>query len=122
MAMLARMTRASLLEVAGEDYLRTARAKGLRPRAVVVRHALRNALVPVITVAGMQFGSLLAGAVVTEKVFARPGLGTLLLDGIAVRDYRVVQGTALVIAVSYVLVNLLVDLAYAVADPRVRLS
>jgi peptide/nickel transport system permease protein len=120
MAMLARMTRSSLLEVLGEDYIRTARAKGLPPSKVVLRHALRNALVPVITVAGIQFGSLLAGAVVTEKVFARPGIGTLLLEGIAQRDYRVVQGCTLVIALSYVTVNVLVDLAYGVADPRIR--
>jgi ABC-type dipeptide/oligopeptide/nickel transport system permease component len=120
MAMLARMTRSSLLEVLAEDYVRTARAKGLGKTAVVLGHALRNALLPVITVAGIQFGSLLAGAVVTEKVFARPGLGTLLLEAIARRDYRVVQGTTLVIAVSYVAVNLLVDLAYGVADPRIR--
>jgi peptide/nickel transport system permease protein len=120
MAMLARMTRASLLEVLGEDYVRTARAKGLSSTRVVLKHGLRNALVPVITVAGIQFGSLLAGAVVTEKVFARPGIGTLLLEAIAQRDYRVVQGCTLVIAVSYVTVNLLVDLAYGVADPRIR--
>jgi len=122
MAMLSRMTRASLLEVIGEDYVRTARAKGLSPSRVIVKHALRNALVPVITVAGIQFGSLLAGAVVTEKVFARPGLGLLLLDAIGQRDYRVVQGCTLVIAISYVVVNLLVDLAYGAADPRIRLS
>ena len=120
MAMLARMTRSSLLEVLGEDYVRTARAKGLAPARVLFRHALRNALVPVITVAGIQFGSLLAGAVVTEKVFARPGIGTLLLEAISQRDYRVVQGCTLVIAVSYVTVNLLVDLAYGLADPRIR--
>ena len=120
MAMLARMTRASLLEVLGEDYVRTARAKGLSPTRVVLKHGLRNALVPVITVAGIQFGSLLAGAVVTEKVFARPGIGTLLLEAIAQRDYRVVQGCTLVIAVSYVTVNLFVDLAYGLADPRIR--
>ncbi|HZS37130.1 MAG TPA: ABC transporter permease [Polyangia bacterium] len=120
MAMLARMTRSSLLDVLGEDYIRTARAKGLAPSRVILRHGLRNALVPVITVAGIQFGSLLAGAVVTEKVFARPGIGTLLLEAIAQRDYRVVQGCTLVIAVSYVTVNLLVDLAYGVADPRIR--
>lgn len=120
MAMLARMTRSSLLEVLGEDYMRTARAKGLSSTRVVLRHGLRNALVPVITVAGIQFGALLAGAVVTEKVFARPGIGTLLLDAIARRDYRVVQGCTLVIAVSYVTVNLLVDLAYGLVDPRIR--
>ncbi len=122
MAMLARMTRSSLLEVLGEDYVRTARAKGLSSTVVVLRHALRNALVPVITVAGIQFGSLLAGAVVTEKVFARPGIGTLLLEAISRRDYRVVQGCTLVIAVSYVTVNLLVDLAYGLADPRIRVQ
>jgi peptide/nickel transport system permease protein len=122
MAMLARMTRSSLLEVLGEDYVRTARAKGLSSTIVVLRHALRNALVPVITVAGIQFGSLLAGAVVTEKVFARPGIGTLLLEAISQRDYRVVQGCTLVIAVSYVTVNLLVDLAYGLADPRIRVQ
>lgn len=122
MAMLARMTRSSLLEVLGEDYVRTARAKGLGATAVVVKHALRNAIAPVITVAGIQFGALLAGAVVTEKVFARPGLGTLLLDGIAQRDYRIVQGCTLVTATCYVLVNLLVDLAYGATDPRIRLK
>jgi ABC-type dipeptide/oligopeptide/nickel transport system permease component len=122
MAMLARMTRSSLLEVLGEDYVRTAQAKGLSSSAVVLGHALRNALVPVITVAGIQFGSLLAGAVVTEKVFARPGIGTLLLEAITQRDYRVVQGCTLVIAVSYVTVNLLVDLAYGLADPRIRVQ
>jgi ABC-type dipeptide/oligopeptide/nickel transport system permease component len=121
MAMLARMTRSSLLDVMTEDYMRTARAKGLGPWRVVVVHGLRNALAPVITVAGIQFGALLAGAVVTEKVFARPGLGTLLLDGILQRDYRVVQGCTLVVATSYVMVNLLVDLAYGLADPRIRL-
>jgi peptide/nickel transport system permease protein len=120
MAMLARMTRASLLEVLGEDYIRTARAKGLRPARVVLRHGLPSALVPVITVAAMQFSSLLAGAVLTEKVFARPGIGTLLLEAIARRDYRVVQGSTLVIAVSYVVVNLLTDLAYGLFDPRIR--
>jgi ABC-type dipeptide/oligopeptide/nickel transport system permease component len=120
MAMLARMTRSSLLDVLSEDYVRTARMKGLSSTAVVLRHALRNALVPVITVAGIQFGSLLAGAVVTEKVFARPGIGTLLLEAISERNYRVVQGCTLIIAVSYVTVNLLVDLAYGLADPRIR--
>lgn len=121
MAMLARMTRSSLLETLNEDYVRTAYAKGLSPTRVVLKHALRNALLPVITVAGMQFGSLLAGAVVTEKIFARPGLGTLLLEGIMQRDYRIVQGCTLVVAVLYVGVNLLVDLLYAATDPRIRL-
>jgi peptide/nickel transport system permease protein len=118
MAMLARMTRSSLLEVLSEDYVRTARMKGLSGTAVILRHALRNALVPVITVAGMQFGSLLAGAVVTERVFAR--LGTLLLEAISERNYRVVQGCTLIIAVTYVAVNLLVDLTYGLVDPRIR--
>ncbi len=121
MAMLARMTRSSLLDTLDEDYVRTARAKGLSPARVVLKHALRNALLPVITVAGMQFGSLLAGAVVTEKVFARPGIGTLLLEAISQRDYRVIQGCALIIALLYIGVNLLVDLLYAAADPRIRL-
>lgn len=120
MAMLARMTRSSMIETLSEDYIRTARAKGLPAWKVVYKHALRNALLPVITVAGMQFGALLAGAVVTEKVFARPGLGTLLLEGIAQRDYRVVQGCTLVIAGMYVAVNLLVDVVYAAVDPRIR--
>jgi peptide/nickel transport system permease protein len=120
MAMLARMTRSSLLEVLSEDYVRTARMKGLSGAAVILRHALRNALVPVITVAGMQFGSLLAGAVVTERVFARPGIGTLLLEAISERNYRVVQGCTLIIAVTYVAVNLLVDLTYGLVDPRIR--
>jgi peptide/nickel transport system permease protein len=120
MAMLARMTRSSLLEVLSEDYVRTARMKGLSSAAVIMRHALRNALVPVITVAGMQFGSLLAGAVVTERVFARPGIGTLLLEAISERNYRVVQGCTLIIAITYVVVNLLVDITYGLVDPRIR--
>ncbi len=119
-AMLARMTRASLLDVAGEDYVRTARAKGLSRGQVLWRHALPNALLPVITVAGIQLGSLLAGAIVTEKIFARPGVGTLLLEALSVRDWKIVQGVVLVIAVSYVVVNLLVDLIYAAIDPRIR--
>jgi len=120
-AMLARMTRSALLDVAGEDFIRTARSKGLSRLAILRRHALRNALLPVVTVAGIQLGALLAGAIVTEKIFARPGLGTLLLDAISMRDWKVVQGVVLVVAFSYVLVNLLVDLVYAALDPRVRL-
>jgi peptide/nickel transport system permease protein len=120
MAMLARMTRSSMVEVLHEDYVRTARAKGLSNRSVIVRHALRNALLPVITIAGLQFGSLLSGAIVIEKVFSRPGLGLTLLDAISERNYPVVQGTVLVIAVIYVLVNMGVDLAYGLADPRIR--
>jgi ABC-type dipeptide/oligopeptide/nickel transport system permease component len=120
MAMLARMTRSSLVEVLDNDYIRTARAKGLSNRVVLLKHALRNALLPVITVAGLQFGSLLGGAIITEKIFERPGLGTLLLEGISERNYPVVQGTVLVIAISYVIVNTLVDLSYGFIDPRIR--
>ena len=122
MAMLSRMTRSSMLEVLREDYIRTARAKGLPERTVLFRHALRNALLPVITVAGMQFGSLLTGAIIVEKVFARPGLGTTLLEAISERDYPVVQGTVFVIAVIYVLVNIAVDITYGLIDPRIRVA
>ena len=120
-ALIVRQTRAAVIEVLSEDFVRTARAKGLSSARVVLKHGLRNALMPVITVAGMQFGSLLSGAVVTEKIFGRPGLGTLLLEGIMQRDYRVVQGCTLVVAVLYVGVNLLTDLLYAATDPRIRL-
>ncbi|MEO6772776.1 MAG: ABC transporter permease [Kofleriaceae bacterium] len=120
MAMLSRMTRSSMVEVLGEDYVRTARAKGLPESRVLFVHALRNALLPVLTVAGMQFGSLLTGAIIVEKVFARPGLGTTLLEAITERDYPVVQGTVFVIAVIYVLVNLAVDVTYGWIDPRIR--
>ncbi len=120
MAMLARMTRSSMVEVLGEDYVRTARAKGLPEGRVLFVHALRNALLPVITVIGLQFGSMLSGAIVIENVFARPGLGNTLLEGISERNYPLVQGTVLVIAVIYVAVNILVDLAYGFADPRIR--
>lgn len=122
MAMLSRMTRSSMLGVLREDYIRTARAKGLPERTVLFRHALRNALLPVITVAGMQFGSLLTGAIIVEKVFARPGLGTTLLEAISERDYPVVQGTVFVIAVIYVLVNIAVDITYGLIDPRIRVA
>ena len=120
MAMLARMTRSSMVEVLGEDFLRTARAKGLPEGTVIAKHALRNALLPVITIAGLQFGSMLSGAIITEKAFSRPGIGLLLVDSISERNYPVVQGCVLVIAASYVLVNILVDLAYGLADPRIR--
>ena len=120
MAMLSRMTRSSLVDVLREDYMTTARAKGLPSLLVILKHGLRNALLPVITVAGLQFASMLSGAIITEKVFARPGLGTLLIEGIQERNYPVVQGTVLFIAVFYVSVNLLVDLAYGLADPRIR--
>ena len=119
-AILARMTRASMLDVLREDYLRTARAKGVRERTVIARHGLRNALLPVVTIVGLQFGALLSGAVITENVFAWPGIGTLLIQAITARDYPLVQGCVLVIALCYVAVNFLTDALYAVIDPRVR--
>jgi peptide/nickel transport system permease protein len=119
-AILSRMTRSSMLDVLGEDYLRTARAKGVRERVVVVRHALRNALLPVVTIVGLQFGVLLSGAVVTENVFAWPGVGTVLIQAITARDYPLVQGCVHVITRGYDGVNFLTDALYAVIDPRVR--
>lgn len=121
-AVLSRMVRSSLLDVLHEDYLRTARAKGLSPARVILRHALRNALLPVITLLGLQLGTLLAGAVVTETVFSWPGIGLLTIESIQSRDYPVVQGCVLLISSTYVLVNLLTDLLYAWADPRIRLD
>jgi peptide/nickel transport system permease protein/oligopeptide transport system permease protein len=120
MAIIARMTRSSMLEVLNQDYIRTARAKGLFGRGVIMKHALRNALVPVVTVVGLQFGALLAGAVITETVFSWPGIGRLLVDSIRARDYPVVQGAVLLIAVSFIFVNLVVDLIYGLIDPRIR--
>ena len=120
LAIIARMTRSSLLEVLRQDYVRTARAKGLAERRVVLAHALRNASIPVITVIGLNVGSLLGGAILTETIFAWPGVARLVVDAIFARDYPVVQGTVLVIAIVFVLVNLLVDLAYAYLDPRIR--
>jgi peptide/nickel transport system permease protein/oligopeptide transport system permease protein len=121
-ALIARMTRSSLLEVLGEDYVRTARAKGLRGRTVLWRHALGNALIPVISVIGLQIGQLLGGAVLTETVFAWPGLGRLMVRAIFARDYVLLQGAVLVLAITFVLVNLLVDLSYAYLDPRISYS
>lgn len=121
-AILSRMVRATLLETLGEDYVRTARAKGLTEHAVILRHALRNALLPVITVLGLQLGALLGGAIVTEMVFSWPGLGQLTIEAIHRRDYPVVQACVLLISVTYVGVNTLTDLAYAWLDPRVRLE
>jgi peptide/nickel transport system permease protein/oligopeptide transport system permease protein len=121
-AIIARLTRSSMLEVLGQDYVRTARAKGLAWWGVVVRHALKNALIPVITIFGLQFGNLLAGAVIVETVFSRPGLGRLIIGGILSKDFPLVQGTVLFIATAYVLINVLVDVAYAVVDPRIRLA
>jgi peptide/nickel transport system permease protein len=121
-AVLSRMVRSSMLDVLHEDYLRTARAKGLPPARVILHHALRNALLPVITLLGLQLGALLAGAVVTETVFSWPGIGLLTIEAIQSRDYPVVQGCVLVISLSYVLVNLVTDLVYAWVDPRIRLG
>ena len=119
-AILTRMVRTSMLEELGQDYIRTARAKGLSERAVVYRHALRNAMLPVLTVLGLQFGALLAGAIVTEKIFSWPGIGRLTIDAIGNRDYYLVQGCILAIGLTYVLVNFLTDLLYSVANPRIR--
>lgn len=121
-AILARMVRSSLLEVLSEDYIRTARAKGLSERAVVWRHALGNAWLPVVTLLGLQLGALLGGAVITETVFSWPGIGSLLVESIQKRDYPVVQGCVLLISLAYVLVNMLTDLVYGWIDPRIRLS
>jgi peptide/nickel transport system permease protein len=121
-AIITRMTRASLVEVLRADFVRTARAKGLIERVVIGRHALRNAFLPVLTMLGMQFGSLFGGAVIVENVFARQGLGTLVTQAVINRDYPVVQGCVLVAAVLYVLVNLLVDVLYVVVDPRIKYS
>jgi ABC-type dipeptide/oligopeptide/nickel transport system permease component len=121
-AILTRMVRGSMLEELSSDYVRTARAKGLSTRAVLFRHAFRNALIPIITILGLQFGTLLAGTIVTETIFSWPGIGRLTVQAISSRDYPLLQGCILVIALSYVLVNLLTDFLYAVIDPRVRLS
>jgi peptide/nickel transport system permease protein/oligopeptide transport system permease protein len=109
-----------MLEVLGQDFVRTARAKGAGERRVLLRHALRNALLPVVTTIGLQFGTLLGGAVLTETVFAWPGIGRLLVDSIFFRDFPVVQGVVLLIAVAFIVVNLITDLVYAVVDPRIR--
>jgi peptide/nickel transport system permease protein len=118
-AVIARLTRSSLLEVLHNEYVTTARAKGLSETTTIVRHALRNALIPVVTVVGLQFGDLLAGTVVVETVFARPGLGSLITTAILSKDFPIVQGTVLVVAACYIIVNLLADLSYAILDPRI---
>ena len=119
-AILTRMVRTSMLEELGQDYIRTARAKGLPERTVVYRHALRNAMLPILTVVGLQFGALLAGAIVTETIFSWPGIGRLTIQAIGNRDYYLVQGCILAIGLTYVLVNFLTDLLYSVANPRIR--
>ena len=122
-AIITRMVRSSVIEELGEDYVRTARAKGLSERTVVFKHVLKNGLIPVVTILGLQLGVLLAGAIITEKIFSWQGLGLLLLeDGIGKRDYRLVQGCVLVISVTYILANSLTDLVYRRLDPRIRLS
>ncbi len=119
-AILTRMVRTSMLEELGHDYIRTARAKGLPERTVVYRHALRNAMIPIITVLGLQFGALLAGAIVTEKIFSWPGIGRLTIDAIGNRDYYLVQGCILAIGLTYIAVNFLTDLLYSAVNPRIR--
>jgi peptide/nickel transport system permease protein len=119
-AILTRMTRTSMLEELGQDYVRTARAKGLPERQVIYRHALRNALIPIVTVLGLQFGALLAGAIVTETIFSWPGIGRLTIQAISNRDYYLVQGCILCIGLTYVAVNFLTDMAYSALDPRIR--
>jgi ABC-type dipeptide/oligopeptide/nickel transport system permease component len=119
-AILTRMVRTAMLEELGQDYIRTARAKGLSERSVVYRHALRNAMIPVLTLIGLQFGALLAGAIVTETIFSWPGLGRLTLSAISNRDYALVQGCILAVGLTYVLVNLLTDVLYMIINPRIR--
>jgi len=119
-AILTRMIRTAMLEELGQDYIRTARAKGLPERVVVYRHALRNAMIPVLTVVGLQFGALLAGAIVTETIFSWPGIGRLTVQAISTRDYYLVQGCVLAIGLTYLAVNFLTDLLYSVANPRIR--
>lgn len=120
MAVIARMTRSSMLEVLGEDYIRTARSKGMAPWRVIIVHALRNALIPVVTVIGLQVGIMLSGAILTETIFSWPGIGKWLIDAISRRDYPVVQGSILLIATIIIVVNLLVDIIYGVVNPRIR--
>jgi len=122
LAIIARMTRSSLLEVLGLDFVRTARAKGLTERSVIYRHAMRNAMLPVITVVGLSLGAFLSGAILTETIFNLTGMGRTLFEAIEGRDYIVIQGTTIVVAVAYLIVNLVVDVSYAILDPRIRLS
>ncbi|SDY31056.1 peptide/nickel transport system permease protein [Modestobacter sp. DSM 44400] len=119
-ALVSRMTRASMLEVLGQDFMRTAEAKGAPPRTVIIKHGLRNAFIPILTVISLQFGALLGGAVLTETVFGWPGIGRLLVDSIGARDFAVVQGIVLVYAAVFILLNVVVDVLYVVVDPRIR--
>ncbi len=120
LAIIARITRGAMLEVLSQDYIRTARAKGLLERWVIFKHALKNALLPVVTIIGLQFGALLGGAILTETIFSWPGIGLWIYEGILARDYPVVQGGVVFVAVAFVLINLLVDLSYAFLDPRIQ--
>ena len=119
-AFIARMTRSTMIETLSQDFTTTARSKGLQERVVVIKHALKNAMIPIITVVGLQFGLLLGGAVLTETVFAWPGLGRLIVDSILARDYPVIQGAILIFGLLYIMVNLVVDMIYALVDPRIR--
>jgi peptide/nickel transport system permease protein len=121
-AIVMRQTRSAMLESLGADYIRTARAKGASPRAVIGRHALRNSLVVVVTVVGLQLGILISGAVVTERIFGLPGFGKMTIDAVFQRDYPVIQGVVLVTAAAYILINFLVDIAYSLIDPRIRVA
>jgi len=120
-AVLMRQTRNSMIEVLSADYVRTARAKGLAQPVVVIRHALRNGLIPVVTILGLQMGALMGGAVVTEQIFVIPGFGRLIVEAVFTRDYPVVQGVVLITAAAYVLINLLVDVSYSLLNPRIRI-
>lgn len=122
LAIIARMTRSSMLEVLGQDYVRTAKAKGLKQRQVVMKHGFRNALLPIVTIVGLQLGLVLSGAILTETIFGLSGVGRSLYEAITARDYPIIQGFVVVIAVGYVLVNLVVDLSYAILDPRIHLD
>jgi peptide/nickel transport system permease protein len=120
LAIIARITRSAMLEVLSQDYIRTARAKGVLERWVIFKHALKNALLPVVTIIGLQFGALLGGAILTETIFSWPGIGSWIYEGILSRDYPVVQGGVVFIAIAFVLINLLVDISYAFLDPRIQ--
>ena len=122
LAIVARMTRSSMLEVLRQDYIKTARAKGLSEVKIVLKHALRNGLIPVVTVVGLQFGILLGGAILTETVFAWPGVGKWLFDGVVKRDYMVIQGGSLLVASSFVIINLIVDVLYVIINPRISVK
>ncbi len=121
-AIIARLTRSSMLEVLRQEYMTTARAKGLRETRVVIRHGFKNALIPVVTIFGLQFGSLMVGTVIVETVFARPGIGRLIVTAILAKDFPIVQGIVLLIATTYVVVNLIVDISYGILDPRIRVG